>query len=80
MPRAVGDAYQHAAWRFHAPITVEGVRLARAAVLEGPNEFIVGEEEKFTPHGYAVLNFDGAHLEEEIRSPTGQVIYSKRLA
>jgi Calcineurin-like phosphoesterase len=80
LPRAVGDAYQRADWRFHAPITVEGVRLARAAVLEGPNEFIVGEEEKFTPHGYAVLNFDGAHLEEEIRSPTGQVIYSKRLA
>jgi hypothetical protein len=80
LPRAVGNDYQRADWRFHAPTTVEGIRLARAAVLEGPNEFIVGEEEKFIPHGYAVLNFDGAHLEEEIRSATGQVIYSKRLA
>jgi len=80
LPRAAGNDYQRADWRFCAPTTVEGIRLARAAVLEGPNQFIVGEEEKFTPHGYAVLNFDGAHLEEEIRSATGQVIYSKRLA
>ncbi len=72
--------YERADWRVCPATTVEGNKLARAVVLEGPNEFIVGEEEKFLPHGYGVLNFDGVHLEEEIRSATGKVIYSKRLA
>jgi hypothetical protein len=57
-----------------------GNPLPRAVVLEGPNELIPGEEEKFSPHGYGVLNFDGEHLEEEIRSATGKVVYSRRLA
>ncbi|MBB5052776.1 hypothetical protein HNQ36_002750 [Afipia massiliensis] len=80
LKRAAGSVYERADWRVCPATTVEGNKLARAVVLEGPNEFIVGEEEKFLPHGYGVLNFDGVHLEEEIRSATGKVIYSKRLA
>lgn len=79
LSRATGPAYERADWRFCPAVTVEGNPLPRAVVLEGRNEFIIGEEDKFTPHGYAVLNIDGVHLEEEVRSATGEVIYSKRL-
>lgn len=78
--RAEGSAYERADWRVCPPTTVQGNPLPRAVVLEGRNEFIVGEEDKFTPHGYAVLNLDGEHLEEEVRGATGELIYSKRLA
>jgi hypothetical protein len=80
LQRATGTAYERADWRVCAPLTVEGNPLPRAVVLEGRNELIIGEEDKFTPHGYAVLNFDGERLLEEVRSATGSVIYSKRLA
>lgn len=80
LKRATGSAYERADWRFSPAATVAGNPLPRAVVLEGRNEFIVGEEDKFTPHGYAVLNFDGEHLEEEVRNATGGVVYSKRLA
>ena len=80
MEKATGPAYERADWRFCPAMTVEGNPLPRAAVLEGRNEFIIGEEDKFTPHGYAVLKFDGVHLEEEVRSATGDIIYSKMLA
>jgi hypothetical protein len=80
LARATGAIYVRADWRVCPPTSVAGHRLSRAVVLEGSNEFILGEEEKFLPHGYAVLNFDGAYLEEEIRSATGKVIYAKRLA
>ena len=49
-------------------------------VLEGRNEFITNEEDKFTPHGYAVLTLDGPMLKEQVLDPTGQVIYEKQLA
>lgn len=80
LARATDVIYQRADWRICPPTSVEGHRLSRAVVLEGPNQFIPGEEEKFLPHGYAVLKFDGTHLEEEVRSATGQVIYAKLLA
>ena len=44
-------------------------------MLEGRNEFIVDEEEKFVPHGYAVLTFDGPTLIEQVRDALGRVIY-----
>ena len=80
LQRAPGSAYEKADWRICPEQIVKGNPLPRAVVLEGPNEFISGEEEKFSPHGYGVLNFDGEHLEEEIRSATGKIIYSRRLA
>ena len=43
------------------------------------NEYIIGEEDQFLPHGYAVLTLDGAHLKEQILTATGKVIYEKDL-
>src|SRR5262249_47070296 len=35
-------------------------------VLDGPNPDIKGEEEKFVPHGYMTLEFDGPKLTERV--------------
>jgi hypothetical protein len=80
LPKAGGNVYERADWRVCGPLTVLGNPLSRAVVLEGPNPYISGEEEKFSPHGYAVLMFDGPHLTEQVLSPTGAVIYEKILA
>jgi Calcineurin-like phosphoesterase len=80
LARAEGKAFERADWRTCPARTVEGNPLPQAVVLEGPNEYIIGEESKFTPHGYAVLAFDGAHLTEEVRSADGNTIYSQQIA
>lgn len=42
--------------------------------LDGPNLLIAGEEEKFGPHGYLTLDFNGAALTERIHLPDGTTI------
>jgi hypothetical protein len=79
LPRAVDPRYAAADWRVCAEKTVGSNVLSRAVVLEGPNPFITGEEEKFTPHGFSVLEFDGPHLREDVRNAQGAVIYSRQL-
>lgn len=49
-------------------------------VLDGPNPYVTGEENRFGPNGYAVLQFDGAKLTEQIVNPAGQVLQTKQLA
>ena len=51
--------------------------LPNVVVLEGPNEYIKGEEDKFSPHGYAVLSFDGPLSRSRSSIRQGQVIYEK---
>ena len=58
----------------------EGNPLPSAVVLEGRNEFIKDEEDKFSPHGYAVLTFDGPCSRSRCSTRHGQVIYEKKLA
>lgn len=79
LPRAGGATFDRADWRLCAAQTIQGNPLSQAMVLEGHNEFIVGEEDKFSPHGYAVLSFDGPHLTEQVLNPLGEVIYEKLL-
>ncbi|MBN8987926.1 MAG: metallophosphoesterase [Rhizobiales bacterium] len=79
LPRATDPRYAAADWRVCAEKTVGSNVLSRAVVLEGPNPFITGEEEKFTPHGFSVLEFDGPHLHEDVRDAKGAVIYSRQL-
>ena len=79
LPRAGEPAYSRAEWRRSKARPVAGNALPDVAVLEGPNPLIIGEEDKFLPHGYAVLTFDGPHLKEQILDPTGAVIYEKNL-
>jgi len=80
LPRAAG--YDKADWR-EAPAKIDGSgqRLAPPSlVLEGQNRYIPGEEDNFTPHGYAVLTFDEQHLIEQVLDPEGKVIYEHQLA
>jgi predicted phosphodiesterase len=44
-------------------------------ILDGPNPLVPGEEEKFGPHGYLTLDFDGPNLVERIHLPDSTEIY-----
>ena len=44
-------------------------------VLDGPNPLVKGEEEKFGPHGYLTLDFDGSKLIERVHLPDGTEIF-----
>lgn len=49
-------------------------------VIDGPNPYVQGEEDKYGPHGYASLHFDGGHLTEILRDADGVTLYEKKLA
>jgi Calcineurin-like phosphoesterase len=44
-------------------------------VLDGPNPLVKGEEQKFGPHGYLTLDFDGPKLIERVHLPDGTEIF-----
>jgi hypothetical protein len=48
-------------------------------VLDGPNRYVEGHEEKYGPNGYATLEFSGEHLTEFVHTPDGRVIHDKQL-
>jgi hypothetical protein len=78
LPRAA--EWGAAEWRRQSAAVVAGNQLPSCLVLDGPNPYILNEEDKFSPNGYAVLNFDGPKLTEEVRSADGLVIYQRVLA
>lgn len=80
LPRATEKVYERAEWRRSPAQTVAGNPLPSVVVLEGKNDLIKDEEDKFSPHGYAVLTLDGPALIEQVRDAGGQVIYEKTLA
>ena len=49
-------------------------------VLDGPNPLVPEEEEKFGPHGYVTLAFDGPALVERVHLPDGTVIFEGNVA
>jgi len=75
LPVATEKKYERADWRRSPAQTAGGNPLPSAVVLEGRNDLIKGEEEKFAPHGYAVLTLDGPVLTEQVRDARGKVIY-----
>ena len=48
-------------------------------VLDGRNPFIKNEEEKFGPHGYLTLKFNGPELVERVHLPDGTEIYQNKI-
>ena len=44
-------------------------------VLDGPNPLVKGEAQKFGPHGYLTLDFDGPELIERVYLPDGTEIF-----
>jgi hypothetical protein len=48
-------------------------------VLDGPNPLVKGEEQKFGPHGYLTLDFDGPNLIERVHLPDGTEILKRQV-
>jgi hypothetical protein len=48
-------------------------------VLDGPNQYITGKENKFLPHGYMTLSFEGKVMTERIHLPDGTEIFSNEI-
>jgi hypothetical protein len=68
---------------------VEGVMWKRLAAtnesptcvaLDGPNPDISGEEEKFVPHGYMTLEFNGPTLIERVHLANGKEILKNQVS
>jgi hypothetical protein len=51
-----------------------------ALILDAPNRYVSGEEEKYGANGYLTLEFDGAHLNEVVHDPDGSVLHEHQLA
>jgi hypothetical protein len=49
-------------------------------VLDGPNPLVPGEEDKFGPHGYLTLEFNGPNLVERIHLPDGTEIFKGQIS
>jgi hypothetical protein len=45
-------------------------------VLDGPNPLVKGEEDKFGPHGYLTLDFNGPNLIERVHLPNGAEVFA----
>jgi len=80
LDRATDAIYARSEWRRSPARMNSGNHLPSCVVLEGRNAFIPGEEDKFSPHGYAVLTLDGERLREQVLDPVGAVLYDKVLA
>jgi hypothetical protein len=79
LPRATEEKFVRAEWRRSPAQTVDSHPLPSVVVLDGRNDLIKDEEDKFSPHGYAVLTFDGATLIEQVIDASGHVIYDGTL-
>jgi len=80
LPTATDQVYQRGEWRRSPAQNKKGNMLPGCVVLEGRNEFIKGEEDRFLPHGYAVLTLDGPTMKEQMLDPEGKVLYENMLA
>ena len=49
-------------------------------ILDGPNPYIPEKPNKYLPHGYATLQFDGDRLLEVIHLADGRVLYSSEIS
>ena len=48
-------------------------------ILDAPNRYVTGEEEKYGANGYLTLEFDGGHLNESIHDPDGSVLRERQI-
>ena len=49
-------------------------------ILDAPNPYVEGEEEKYGANGYVTLEFDEHRLNEMIHAPDGSVVRDRQLA
>jgi hypothetical protein len=50
-----------------------------AVVLDGPNQYIKGDESKYSPHGFVTLQVDGSAAHEVCCLPEGTIVWDKAL-
>lgn len=48
-------------------------------VLDGPNPYLPGEENKYGVQGYMTIEFNGEHLNEIVHTPDGTAIFERQL-
>jgi hypothetical protein len=48
-------------------------------ILEGPNLYIPGHTDRYGPHGYMTLEFDGPRLNEIVHTSDGSIAYEREL-
>ena len=53
---------------------VAGAGVPSGWALDGPNRYIVGESEKYSPHGFVNLYFDGPVIREAVHAPDGALL------
>jgi hypothetical protein len=59
---------------------LEGKNLVPGGLLlDGPNPYVEGDEERYGPNGYATLEFDREHLTEFIHAPDGRTLFQNVL-
>ncbi len=66
-------------WRTAAAQHRNGMSVPACFILEGPNKYIPGEEDKFLPHGYMTLRLDGPRAWEMAHEPDGRIIYESEI-
>ena len=49
-------------------------------VLDAPNQYVAGEEDKYGANGYVTVEFDGPRMHEVIHAPDGSVLLERQLA
>jgi hypothetical protein len=49
-------------------------------ILDAPNSYVTGEEEKYGANGYMTLEFNGDKLNEIVRAPDGTSLYERELS
>jgi len=70
---------QHLEWRILPQKEENGIVAPRCRVLDGPNTSIPGEEERYIPHGFVTLEFDGAQCLETYKLPSGIALAAKEV-
>jgi hypothetical protein len=63
------------AWHRHSATS----KAPGGILLDGPNPYILNEEQKYGPNGYVTLQFTGADLTESVHLPDGKVVWTKKL-
>jgi len=58
---------------------IDNQRIPSALVLDGTNEFMPGEEKRYSPHGYVTLEFAGDDCVENYLLPDTRKILSQKL-
>ena len=51
-----------------------------ALVLDAPNRYVEGEEERYGANGYVTLEFDEDHMTENLHDPDGSVLLARQLS